>query len=230
MSKRAKRSGRRKHLLTQRLKSLAASTLAQKIGYLRVDDFFGSTFFDALPTQSFSPHRIIRCKDQLLIVKRGLVEIWHTQHDYLVKKLTVGTLFGEMPLLGQTMLITKAISGEAGATVAVMDVDAARELLEANSVLAVEMLGPRLAKSDEQHYRALFQTADSRIAALLLEIAGGGATVEGLTQCEIGETLGMYRETVANTLNAMKIDRLIEVGRMKITLLDKQALRELSEL
>jgi CRP-like cAMP-binding protein len=111
-----------------------------------------------------------------------------------------------------------------------MDLDAARELLEANSVLAVEMLGPRLAQSDEQHYRALFQTADSRIAALLLEIAGGGAIVEGLTQGEIGETLGMYRETVANTLNAMKMDRLIEVGRMKITLLDKHALRELSEL
>jgi len=230
MSKRANRSGRRKHLLTQRLKSLAASTLAQKIGYLRVDDFFGSNFFDTLPTQTFSPHRIIRCKEQLLVVKRGLVEIWHTQHDYLVKKLTIGTLFGEMPLLGQTMLITRAISGEAGATVAFMDLDAARKLLEANSLLAVEVLGPRLAQSDEQLYRALFQTADSRIAALLLEIAGRGTTVEGLTQGEIGETLGMYRETVANTLNAMKMDRLIEVSRMKITLLDKHALQELSEL
>lgn len=228
MSKRAKRTGRRKHNLTQRLKSLASSTLAQKIGYLRADDFLCSTLFDSLPTQSFSPHRIIRCKDQLFVVKRGLVEVWHTQHDYLVKKLTIGTLFGDMPLMGQTMLVTRAISGEAGATVAVIDLDAARGLLEVNSI--VEKLGPRLAHSDEEHYRALFQTADSRIAALLLEIAGGGTTVEGLTQCEIGEVLGMYRETVANTLNAMKGEKLIDVSRMKITLIDKRALQELSEM
>lgn len=92
------------------------------------------------------------------------------------------------------------------------------------------LLGPKLAHADQQHYRALFQTADSRIAALLLELAGEGMTIEGLTQAEIGETLGIYRETVANMLNAMKRDRVIDVGRMKITILGRRAMRELSEL
>jgi CRP-like cAMP-binding protein len=230
MSKTARRTGRRKHLLTERLKALAASSLAQKIGYLRADEFPSSAFFDSLPTKSFSPHRIIRCKDQLYVVKRGLVEVWHTQHDYLVKKLTTGTFFGDMPLLGQTMLVTRAISGSAGATLAVIDVNDARRWLESDSIRVVEILCPKLAYADEQHYRALFQTVDSRIAALLLGIAGEGSTVEGLTQSEIGEALGTYRETVAHVLNAMKLDKLIDLGRMRVKILDKSALRELSEL
>jgi CRP-like cAMP-binding protein len=230
MSERARKTGRRKHLLTGRLRELSASTIARKIGYLRADDFPNPGFFDTLPARSFSPHRIISCKDQVLIVKRGLVEIWHTHHDYLVKKLTTGTLFGEMSLLGQTMLVTKAISGEAGATVAVMDVKAAKRWLESDSIPIVEKLGPRLAQSDEQHYRALFQTADSRIAALLLKLAGEGAIIEGMTQNEIGEKLGIYRETVAHILNAMKMDKLVDVGRMRIRISDKRALNELAEL
>jgi CRP-like cAMP-binding protein len=229
-SKRTKFNGRRKHLLTERLRELSASTLAQKIGYLRADDFPSSHFFDSLPIQSFSPHRMIRCKDQLYLVKRGLVEIWHTQHDCLVKRLTIGTLFGDMPLLGQTMLVTRAISGDAGASVAVMDSNAAKQWLEADSVSIVKKLGHRLAYADEQHYRAQFQSADSRIAALLLELAGEGMTIKGLTQAQVGEVLGTYRETVANMLNAMKQDKLIDIGRMKITIIDNRAMRELSEL
>jgi CRP-like cAMP-binding protein len=229
MSKRAKRTGREKHLLTDRLKALAASALARKIGYLRADDFTSPSFFDSLPTLTFSPHRIIHCKDQLLLVKRGLVEVWHTQQDYLLKRLTIGELFGDMRLLGQTMIVTRAISGDTGATVAVMDLDAARRWLKANSIRLVEKLGPRLAYADEQHYRAIFQNADSRIAAILLEIAGEATTVAGLTQAEMGEAIGLYRETVATMLRAMKEKGLIDVDRKRITLLDKRALLELSE-
>jgi CRP-like cAMP-binding protein len=229
-NKKAKVTDRRNRLLTERLKALSAITLAQKIGYLREDDFPSLSFFDSLPIQTYSPHRMIRCKDQLYLVKRGLVEIWHSEQDNIVKKLTIGTLFGEMAMLGQTMLVTKAISGEAGATVAVMDSDAARRWLEVDSIKIVERLGPKLAYADEEHYRAMFQNADSRIAALLLELAGEETTIEGMTQSEVGEALGIYRETVAHMLNVMKQDKLIDIGRMKITIIDKRAMRELSEL
>jgi DNA-binding transcriptional regulator LsrR (DeoR family) len=64
----------------------------------------------------------------------------------------------------------------------------------------------------------------------LLKLAGEGAIIEGMTQNEIGEKLGIYRETVAHILNAMKMDKLVDVGRMRIRISDKRALNELAEL
>jgi CRP-like cAMP-binding protein len=220
----------RKHTLTERTKSLAAFALSHKIGYLRLEDFLDTHIFESLPTQSFNPNRILRFKDELLLIKQGLVEIWHTHHDYMVKKLEAGVLFGEIPLLGQTMLGTRAISGTEGATVAVMNVETAKEWIKSDPVSIFARLGYRLAEIEAEHYRSRFQLADSRIAALLLEIAGEGSTVAGLTHEEIGEKIGLYRETVTITLDAMKLDRLVEIGRKRITILDKRALRELSEL
>jgi CRP-like cAMP-binding protein len=222
--------GRRKHLLTERMKTLAAAALAQKIGYLRVDDFPASKIVDALPIQIYSAHRMIRVKEELLIVQEGFVEIWHTRYDRLVKVLETGSMFGEIELLGQGMLGTRAITGKQGATVSVMNADAAKGWIESNPVSIFAELGYRLSEVETEHYRSQFQLADSRIAAVLLEIAGHGSIVEGVTHQSLGERLGLYRETVTVVLDAMKLDRLIEVGRMRITILDKRAVREMSEL
>ena len=72
--------------------------------------------------------------------------------------------------------------------------------------------------------------SDSRVAALLLELAGERSTIQGFTHDELGERIGVYRETMTNVLDAMKFDKLIKVGRRRLTILDKKALRELSEL
>jgi CRP-like cAMP-binding protein len=211
------------------MKALAASALARKIGYLRVDDLPEARIFETLPTQSFNAHRIIR-GNELFLLKDGAVEIWHTRHDFLVKELTAGSLFGEMSLLGQTMLGTTAITGTAGATVAVVDVDTARAWLEAAPVPIVEKIGYRLALVEAEHYRSYFQSADSKIAALLLELAGERSTIQGLTHEEIGERVGVYRETVTIILDAMKLEKLVQIGRKKISIINKRALKELSEL
>ena len=223
-------SGVRKHELTRRMKALAASALAQKIGYLRFEDLPDARIFETLPTQSFGANRIIRSKDEPFLLKHGAVEIWHTHHDFLVKELSPGMIFGEMPLLGQSLLGTKAITGTPGATVAVMGVNTAKQWIKTAPIPILEKIGYRLANIEAEHYRSRFQLADSRIAALLLELAGEGSTVLGLTHEEIGEKIGVYRETVTVMLDGMKSERLIEVGRKRITILDKRALRELSEL
>jgi hypothetical protein len=87
------------HVFTKKRKVLAARTLAQKIGYLRVQDF-PLSIFDNLPTQDFTAHRIICPYSELFVVQKGVVEIWHTHHDMLVSALEQGALFGEMSLLG----------------------------------------------------------------------------------------------------------------------------------
>ena len=105
-----------------------------------------------------------------------------------------------------------------------------KEWIESNPVSIFAELGYRLSSVETEHYRSQFQLADSRIAAALLEIAEQGSIVEAISHQELGERLGLYRETVTVILDAMKLDRLIEVGRMRITILDKRAVREMGEL
>ena len=230
MSTRLAPQGVRKHIRSERMKELAAAALAQQVGYLRAEDLPGTDIFDTLPTTTFNAHRIIRAKNELFLVIHGLVEIWHTHYDKLVSSLMAGALFGELPLLGQSMLGTKAITGTPGATVAVMDEAAALEWLKSDPTPILRMVGTRLVRVESEHYRSRFQLSDSRIAALLLRLAGEGSVITGMSHAEIGEKIGIYRETVTNILDAMKMEKLIEIGRKRVAILDRRALRELSEL
>ena len=212
------------------MKDLAASSLAQKIGYLKAKDFPGSRIFVSLPVQSFTHGKIINCKDNICLITRGMVEIRHATHNYLIKRLPAGTLFGDMPLLGQSMLITKALAGEGGAEIGFMDSDTAKRWARTTPLVLLEKIGSRLSEVEGEHYRSHFQLADSRIAGLLLNLAGKGSVIEGISHQELGDRLGLYRETVTVILDAWKLDKLIEVSRMRIMILEKRALRELSEL
>ena len=223
--------GRKRHGLSSQTKALAAFALADKVGYLQVKDFPDASLFDGLPARAYGPHKVIRCKpNELLLVTRGVVEVWHKQHDLLVKQLVTGVLFGEMPLLGQTMIVTHAVSGEAGATVAVMDEERAGQLIQADPLAIAGKLCARLASVEADHYRASFQQVRSRLAALLLNLAGKGASVAGLTQREMGEKIGVLRETASVALAHMKAKKLIALKRKEAIILDREALEELSRM
>jgi hypothetical protein len=62
------------------------------------------------------------------------------------------------------MVVTQAVASNAGATLAVLDVDRVRELIESNGLALAEKLYPRLATVETEHYRAIFQPAQSRVA------------------------------------------------------------------
>jgi CRP/FNR family transcriptional regulator, cyclic AMP receptor protein len=218
-----------KHVFIGKRKVLAAKLLARKIGYLRTQDF-PSCFFDNLPSKIINAHRILRPKHELFIVQNGAIEIWHSHHDMLVTELEPGALFGDMSLLGQTMLGCLAIAGSDGVSIGVMSLQLISDRIKANPLVILEGLGRRLALMEAEHYRAIFQTVESRLAGLLLKLAGAESSVKGFTHEELGEQLGTYRETVTNVLDAMRLDRLIEIGRKRIGIIDKKALRELSEL
>lgn len=112
----------------------------------------------------------------------------------------------------------------------VMNLEAAKQWISEYPVELFEMIAPRFSEIEFEHYRSQFQLIDSRLAALILKLSAEGSTVEGLSHAELGEFLGAYRETVTNTLSLMELDGIIQVNRMKITIFDKRALQELSEL
>jgi CRP-like cAMP-binding protein len=230
MSKRKISPGAGEHKRTDKMMQLAASFLGQHIGYLRVESLPGSAIFNRLPTRSVDANKMVRLQNELAVVKQGLVEIRHVAYDKLVTSLSPGTLFGEMPLLSQSMFGTSAVAGPSGVTLAIMDANQTRKWAKQNSLALLELIGSRLIRVEDDHYRSRFYLTDSRLAAFLLELAGNGTSITGITHREIGERIGIYRETVTNGLNAMKGKGLIKIGRANITILDKKALRALSDL
>jgi CRP-like cAMP-binding protein len=222
-------TGKQKHVFTEKRKVLAAKVLARKVGYLKVQDF-PPGFFASLPTQSFNAHKVIRPSNELFAVENGVVEIWQRHHDILIAQLGPGAILGDMALLGQTMLGTQAIAGSGGVTLGVVSIEHAGQWIDSNPRTIIELVGPRLAYVEAEHYRTAFQTVDLRLAWLLLELAGAGSSVQGLTQEELASQLGTYRETVTNALQDMKSGKLVEISRKAIRLLNKKKLKELSEL
>jgi CRP-like cAMP-binding protein len=208
---------------------LSANALAHSIGYLSISDFSPSNLFDSLPSLSFIPGKLISSKNNLYILKSGSVIIRHSRHDYFIKELLPGALFGNLPLLGQSLSSTKAIAGIDGARLSVMDIEAAKKWIKACPTELLEIIGPRLHLVEARYYSARFQLADSRLASLLLMLSAQGSVVEGLSHEELGEMLGVHRETVTVALSVMESDGMIERSRKAITIVDKGRLRELSE-
>jgi hypothetical protein len=196
----------KKQGFSKKTKALAAATLAQKIGYLKTE-CFPPSFFNDIPTQTFNAHKIIRPKDEMFSVEHGIVEIWHSRHDMLVTKLQVGSLFGDMPLLGQSMYGCQAIAGAGGVTLGVVNLERVEEWIKEGSRKILEEIGPRLIRVETEHCRVGFQATDARLAALLLELTVEGSIVAGYGHEELSKRLGVYRETVTMTMRAMNVKK-----------------------
>lgn len=52
--------------------------------------------------------------------------------------------------------------------------------------------------------------------------------IDGYTHQDLAEMLGTYRETTTQTLNAFKSLELIEIGRKRIEVKDKEGLEEIA--
>jgi Crp-like helix-turn-helix domain/FG-GAP repeat len=136
-------------------------------------------------------------------------------------------IFGRKELLAKLDTATRP-SGGVGLTILGAADGDRFERIKANALALAERLYPRLAAVEAEHYRTIFQPAESRVAALLLELAGNGSTIEGLTQRQLGERIGLVRETVVMVMASLKAKKLIGIDRRKVVLFDKKALSELS--
>jgi CRP-like cAMP-binding protein len=170
----------------------------------------------------------------IFILKKGTVQLYRISPEG--KKLVIytlgdGTLFGEMSLLGQRMHNTFA-EAITDCTICVMSRNDLERLVLNRPQVALRILeitGNRLRETEEQLEALAFKSIPSRLAALLLRLAGDGDEVAGLTHQDLAEMIGTYRETTTQTLNDMKARGIVEIGRRRITILDKDALRQIAE-
>jgi CRP/FNR family cyclic AMP-dependent transcriptional regulator len=228
---------------SEKIRSLAAISLANKVAYLKLSDLTGpenekaqAFISQTLPKRTFKKGEVIRPPAQkgpsLSLVISGRVELSRTAAsgtEFDIKSVEPGTLFGDVPSLGQALFGARATAAETSkiAFISESDFDRLCSISPAIALNALKRVGPRLAEAERKHEQSQFQPVTSRIAALFLRLANQDNQVVGYTHQEMAETLGCYRETVTNAIAELKQDKLVKVGRKRITLLDPEALRRL---
>jgi len=217
-----------------------------KIGYLRVVDIFQ----DLCPEEIAEIDRsatMTTCRrgkifympedtsEVLFLLKEGRVQLYRISTEG--KKLVLatvgpGAVFGEMALIGQGMHNSFAEALE-DCVLCVMGREQVERLLATRPRVALrlfEALGRRLKEAEARLEEIGFKDIPARLATLLLQLAEeqGSDTIIGLTHQDLGEQIGTYRETTTQTLSSFRCKGLIEIGRKRITILDRDGLRRVS--
>lgn len=171
----------------------------------------------------------------LFLLKEGRVHLYRITPEG--KKLVIGNVgpgavFGEMALLGRGMHNSFAEAAE-DCVLWVMGREQVERLLSARPQIALrlfEALGRRLKEAEARLEEMGFKDITARLASLLLLLAEeqGGDSVVGFTHQDLAERIGTYRETTTQTLSGLRAMGLVDIGRKRITLLDREGLRRLA--
>lgn len=170
----------------------------------------------------------------LFILKEGNVQLYRISPEgkkLVITSLGPSSLFGEMALLGQQMHNTFA-EAITDCTICVMSrADLERLILQRPQVALrmLEITGRRLRDAESRLEDLAFKGIPARLSSLLLRLAGDSNQLSGLTHQDLAEMVGTYRETATQVLNDLKSRNLIEIGRKRITILDREGLLSVSE-
>ena len=172
----------------------------------------------------------------LFILKEWRVQLYRISPEgkkLVITTLGEHTLFGEMALLGTKMHNTFAEAVEDCLICVMSRTDLERLILSRPQVALriLEITGKRLREAEERLESMAFKGIPARLASLLLRLSSEQESdeVTGMTHQDLAESVGTYRETATQVLNDLKSQGLIEIGRKRIQLLDKEALFELAE-
>jgi CRP-like cAMP-binding protein len=218
----------------------------QKLTYLTAVDIFQ----DLSPTEvenidrqttmsTCEPGRIFYMPEEtgevLFLLKEGRVQLYRISTDG--KKLVVATLgpgavFGEMSLIGQGMHNTFAEALEE-CLLCVMSRSDVEHLIASKPRVALRLLeftGRRLQEAERRLEEIAFKSIPARLALLLLRLSEEQAsdTLTGYTHQLLGEMLGTYRENTTQTLNDFKGRGLLEIGRKRIEILNREGLAHIA--
>lgn len=218
-----------------------------KIGYLQMVDIFQ----DLTPEEIQEIDRattMTTCRrgkilympedtsEVLFLLKEGRIQLYRISPDG--KKLVIATLgpgavFGEMAFIGQGMHNSFAEASDDCVLYVMSRNDVERMLLTKPKVALriFEVLGRRLRRAEARLEEIARKGIPARLASLLLEVADemDSDTIKGYTHQDLGEQIGTYRETTTQTLNSFKASGLIDIGRKRITILDRDGLERIAE-
>jgi CRP-like cAMP-binding protein len=169
----------------------------------------------------------------LFILKEGRIQLYRLNPQgkkLILAILEPHSMFGEMAMLGAKMNNTFAEAVE-DCLICVMSHNDLQRLILAHPQIALHILennGRRLRDAETRLEDMAFKGVTARIANLLLRLAedqGTGADViEGYTHVELADSVGTYRETATQILNDFKAAGVIDIGRKRIAIIDRDGL------
>ncbi len=172
----------------------------------------------------------------LFLLKKGQVQIYRLAPNgkkLVVATLGPGAIFGEMSLVGQGMHNTFAQAVNECLLCVMSRADVERLLRDKPDVAFrfLETMGSRVSDLETRLEDIAFKSIPARLADLLLRLSAeqGSDEIRGYTHQDFSEMLGTYRETITQTLNEFKAQKLIAIGRKRVILLDRQALEMMAD-
>ena len=171
-------------------------------------------------------------REILFLIKEGRVQLYRVSFEgrkLVLAMLGPDTFFGEMPLFGQAMgdSVAQAVDDVTLCTLGRVEVERILITYPRIGLRLIQVLNERLQEAEERLHESAFMTMPARTAALLLRLAADSNEIEGLTHQDLADMLGVYRETVTATLDKLKHEKLLEIGRKRITLTDRSALENI---
>lgn len=189
---------------------------------------------ESLTVRSFQSGEIV-CSagdmfSSLVLVVSGRVQLFRKTEEgrrFVVATLGPGSMFGEESLLGGQGPDTSAVALEP-CTVWVFPGHMAQQFSSTEAMFGfglVQAMGQRVVEAENRLEQMAYSTIASRLAALLLELAGdvSGGVVRATHQ-ELADMLGTWRETISKTLQEFRRQGLVASSRRQLTLLDKEGL------
>ncbi len=145
-----------------------------------------------------------------------------------------GDIFGELAMFDDELRSATVEAAESTEAVAILGGDM-RRLLREHPDIAVKLLaalGRRLRETNERLARQSFQTVQSRVAAVLVQLVEaerdeGDDESEVLinsTQADLAKLAGSSRESASRFLAVLERAGIIRQGRGKLTVCDARAL------
>lgn len=175
-------------------------------------------------------------KEVLFLLKKGKVQLYRLSPDgkkLVLASLDAGTFFGEMAVVGQGMYGTFAEVLE-DAVICAMTKHDVIQLLTTRPAVALrllETLGQRFLETQAALDALAFKSVKARLASLILRLAKqrGDGVIEGIGHQDLAEMAVALRETVTQALDDFKELGLVELGRRRIAVLNRQGLEKVAE-
>lgn len=164
----------------------------------------------------------------MFLLKKGIVQVYRLSPEgrkLVLARLKPFSFFGEMTILGQGMSESFAETETEAVLCAMSRSDVERHIFSRPAVVKriLEVVGRRMLDVERRLEEAAFKGLVSRVAGLLLREATGNH-VEALSHQSIADRLGVYRESATLALHELKKANIIETGRKRIVIIDRERL------